>query len=89
MNSRERVLAAINHEEADRVPIDIGGTGVTNISLKSYGNLRRTLGMTDGRARVFHTWIQVAEIEAAIAERLTYRHRDSAALPNVSRRAQR
>ena len=78
MNSRERVLAAINHEEADRVPIDLGGTGVTNISLKSYGNLRRYLGMTGGRARVFHTWIQVAEIETAIAARL---HSDTVTLP--------
>jgi uroporphyrinogen decarboxylase len=89
MNSRERVLAAINHEEADRVPIDIGGTGVTNVSLKSYGNLRRHLGMTDGRARVFHTWIQVPEVEAAIAARLRSdtvtlpRYRMSLGIPNV------
>ncbi len=29
MTSRERVRAAINHREPDRVPIDIGGTKVT------------------------------------------------------------
>lgn len=28
MNSRERVLAALNHHEPDRVPIDIGGLGM-------------------------------------------------------------
>ena len=32
MTSRERVLAAINHREPDRLPIDIGGTEVTGAS---------------------------------------------------------
>ena len=31
MNSRERVLAAMNHREGDRVPFDMGGTVVTGI----------------------------------------------------------
>lgn len=78
MNSRERVWAAIHHQEADRVPIDIGGTGVTNMNLIAYGNLKRHLGLTEGRARVFHTWIQAPEIEAAVAERL---HTDTVTLP--------
>ncbi|MEZ4709978.1 MAG: hypothetical protein R3A44_22420 [Caldilineaceae bacterium] len=47
-------LAAIRHEEADRVPIDIGGTGVTNINLIAYGNLKRHLGLTEGRPRLSH-----------------------------------
>lgn len=78
MNSRERILAAIRHEPVDRIPIDIGGTGVTNTNLIAYGNLRRHLGLTEGRARIFHTWIQVPELEAAIAERL---HTDTVTLP--------
>jgi len=41
MNSRERVLATIRHEEPDRVPIDIGSTCVTNINLIAYGNLKQ------------------------------------------------
>ena len=78
MNSRERVLATIRHEEPDRVPIDIGGTGVTGVNLIAYGKLKRHLGLTEGRARIFHTWIQVAELEAAIAARL---HTDTVTLP--------
>jgi hypothetical protein len=27
MTSRERVLAALNHQEPDRVPFDLGGSG--------------------------------------------------------------
>lgn len=78
MNSRERIWAAIRHEEADRVPIDIGGTGVTGMNLIAYGNLKRHLGLTQGKARVFHTWIQVPELETAVAERL---HTDTVTLP--------
>lgn len=78
MNSRERIWAAIRHEEADRVPIDVGGTGVTSINLNAYASLRKYLGFTDGMARVFHTWIQVPELEIPIAERL---HTDTVTLP--------
>ena len=32
MNSRQRVLAAINFQEADRLPVDLGGsTGASSI----------------------------------------------------------
>jgi hypothetical protein len=34
MNSRERVKLAFNHQESDRVPIDLGGTIV---SYNQYG----------------------------------------------------
>ena len=78
MTSRERILATIRHEEPDRVPIDIGGTGVTGLNLIAYGNLKRHLGLTEGAARIFHTWIQVAELEKAIADRL---HVDTVTLP--------
>jgi uroporphyrinogen decarboxylase len=40
MNSRERILTALNHKEPDRIPVDIAGstwTGITNIA---YQNLR-------------------------------------------------
>ncbi len=36
MSSRERVLAAINHQEPDRVPIDLGGESNTGIAAAIY-----------------------------------------------------
>ena len=39
MNSRERILAAINHREADRVPFDLAGTTWTGIAKGAYENL--------------------------------------------------
>ena len=78
MNSRERVIAAINHEEPDRVPIDVGGTGLTGINLMAYGRLKRHLGLDGGKARVFHSWIQVPELEEVVRERV---HSDCVTLP--------
>lgn len=45
MNSRERILKTLNHEEPDRIPYDLAGstwTGITNIA---YQNLRKHLGI--------------------------------------------
>jgi len=34
MSSRERLLKVLNHEESDRVPVDLGGivTGITKVA---------------------------------------------------------
>ncbi len=47
MNSRERITAALSHREADRIPIDLGGTMVTSITMAAYLPLRKHLGMPD------------------------------------------
>ena len=46
MTSRERVLAALNHEEPDRVPIDLGGNQ-TGIHRNAYQALIAHLGIED------------------------------------------
>jgi len=46
MTSRERVLRAINHQTADRVPIDIGGNQ-TGIHKNAYRNLVHHLGFRE------------------------------------------
>jgi len=45
MNSRERLLAALNHREPDRVPLDLGGTPTSTISVSALGNLKAKLGV--------------------------------------------
>jgi uroporphyrinogen decarboxylase len=32
VNSRERILVAVNHQEPDRVPIDLGATIISSIT---------------------------------------------------------
>ena len=44
MTSRERILAAIDHREPDRVPVDLGATPSSGISAIAYGKLKRHLG---------------------------------------------
>lgn len=46
MTSRERVRAAINHEEPDRVPIDLGGFQ-TGIHARAYADLIAHLGIVN------------------------------------------
>lgn len=43
MNSRERLLTALNHQEPDRVPFDLGSNQVTGIHVTAYQNLRQAL----------------------------------------------
>ena len=45
MQPRARVIAALNHEEPDRVPIDLGSTIVTSIGSRAYERLRQELGL--------------------------------------------
>ncbi len=45
MNSRERVLASLNHQEPDLVPIDMGSTENSTLCQIAYINLREFLGM--------------------------------------------
>lgn len=45
MNSRERVLKALNFQEPDRVPFDMGSTQVTGINEFAYKNLRKAYGL--------------------------------------------
>ena len=44
MTGRERVAHALNHEEPDRVPLDVGGTWVSSLVVEAYDALMRHLG---------------------------------------------
>ncbi len=45
MNSRERVLAAVNHRAVDRVPIDLGAIRATGINAVVYHKIKQRLGI--------------------------------------------
>jgi uroporphyrinogen decarboxylase len=46
MTSRERVLAVLNHEIPDRVPIVVGVSNATGIKMKPYQGLKKILGIS-------------------------------------------
>lgn len=65
MESRERVLRAVNLEEPDRVPIDIGGP-VASITKIAYDNLTSYLGMKMPESVVRDTMQQLVYIDERI-----------------------
>jgi uroporphyrinogen decarboxylase len=69
MTSRERVQTALNHQEPDRVPIDVGGTDVTGLHGIAYNRLKAHLGLAGGRTRLFHQYMQLAGVEEPVRER--------------------
>lgn len=69
MTSRERILAAIEHRQPDRVPVDLGATPSSGISAIAYGNLKRHLGLTQGSTRVYDVVQQLAQPEDFILDR--------------------
>ena len=58
MNSRERALAALNHQEPDRVPLDFGGRHTT-LHLYAHESLMRHLGLNGPKPpiRSYHTYL--------------------------------
>ncbi|MHB0874621.1 MAG: uroporphyrinogen decarboxylase family protein [Anaerolineae bacterium] len=68
MTSRERVLAAIAHTEADRVPVDLGGMRSTGIMAMAYARLKEHLGL-DASIQVFDAGQQLALIEEPVLRR--------------------
>ena len=54
MTSRERVLAAINHEEPDRVPLIIGTSNTTSLKMKPYRRLKTLLGIEAGDSYIYN-----------------------------------
>jgi uroporphyrinogen decarboxylase len=53
----------LNHQEPDKVPVDIGGTPMSSVHLTAYLRLRDHLGVTGGVVRVFDVMQQIVEIE--------------------------
>lgn len=69
MNRRERVLAALNHQEADRVPIDFGGHRSSGIAAIAYAKLRQALELEERPIRVYDPVQQLAIIDQDVLDR--------------------
>jgi uroporphyrinogen decarboxylase len=71
MNSRERVLTAIARKEADRVPIDFGGSLATSIHKSGYDKLKKYLNMNvDQEIGIARGRAQVAVVDANVQDYL-------------------
>jgi uroporphyrinogen decarboxylase len=80
MNSRERVLKAVNFQEPDRVPIDLGCMRATGINAVVYDKLKRRMGLSTP-TKVLDPMLILAEVEMPVLERM---HADVVLLEGVS-----
>ena len=53
LNSRERVIKALNHQESDQIPIDFGGTASSGISIIAYNKLKKFLSLPNGNTKLY------------------------------------
>ena len=67
MNSRERVLKAVNFETPDRVPIDLGGIRASGINAVVYDKLKSRLGLNTP-TRIHDTMQVLAELEMKVID---------------------
>lgn len=63
MNSRERVKAALEHKEPDRVPVDLGSSVVTGIHVSALDKLRKALGLQERLCKVYEPMMMLGLVE--------------------------
>ncbi len=68
MTPRERILTAINHQEPDRVPIDLGATPSSGISVIAYQNLIKHLGKAHLKTHVYDVIQEVVQPEMELID---------------------
>jgi len=69
MNSRERVLAALNHREPARVPLDFDGYRSSGIAAIAYIKLRKHLGLPATTVYVYDPIQLLARVDEDVLER--------------------
>ena len=69
MTSRERILAALDHRETDRVPVDFSGHRSSGIAAIVYPDLRRHLDLPPRPVYVYDMVQQLAIVEEDVLDR--------------------
>jgi uroporphyrinogen decarboxylase len=70
MLARERVLMALNHEEPDRVPIDLGSTPVSSICCNAYADLLASLALPARDIHLVDMLQQLAAVDDDVLQAL-------------------
>ena len=66
MNSRERLIATLNHQTPDRLPIDLGATSQTSINASTLYQFRKALGLDSHRLMITEPSQLLGEVEQDI-----------------------
>ena len=68
MNSRERVLTVLNHQQADRPAVDLSGHRSSGIAAIAYIQLRKHLGLPAKPPRVYDLLQQLAIVDEDVLD---------------------
>ncbi len=68
MNSKQRVLASINHQQPDRIAVDFGATPVTGIHVLAIERLRNYYGLPYKPVKVTEPYQMLGEIDDDLME---------------------
>ena len=69
MEPRDRVLTALDHREADRVPRDLAGTRYSSIHAEAYARLRPALGLPEAEITIVDTTQGLAHVHDDVLDR--------------------
>ena len=69
LTCRERFLKTLNHEEPDRVPIDLGsvGGGITDVA---YSRVKEYLGIKGDEGTTYTTTLSVSQFDERVLQAL-------------------
>lgn len=70
MTSRERVIATINHEEPDYVPLDLGGCGQTGMNASTVYKLRKAYGLAEHPITISEPYQMLGTIDKDLLKRV-------------------
>jgi len=68
MNSRQRVIASLSHQQPDKVAIDFGGHRSSGIAAITYAKLKKALGIPSGDIYVYDMVQQLAIVEPEVLD---------------------
>jgi len=69
MTSRDRVLRALDHQEPDRVPLDLGGTHDSSIVVEGYDRLKAHFGVS-APTQIMQRMTRAATVDEAVLQAL-------------------
>jgi uroporphyrinogen decarboxylase len=70
MTARERVIAALSHEQPDFVPLDLGGTRDSSIIVEGYERLKRHFHITS-KTSVLSRMLGAVHVDEAVLRKLS------------------
>jgi uroporphyrinogen decarboxylase len=69
MDSRNRILTALEHREPDRVPVDLGATESSGITGVAYNRLKKHLGLV-GRTQIYDIYQMICKVEEPVLRKV-------------------